>query len=214
MNRNLTIGVLCSFLINVIMFALLPLLNRFYKEEPLYSNPIPVRMIVMPARQKKPKKEPAFKPRQITIPLPSRIAFKVESVVRPIPAQPVVPREVELSPNEPSESASLFVPKAIYKVSEADQSPVKLEGEKPIYPSLARKLGIECTLFLKILIDEKGNVREVKVAKASSSASKYGFIQAAREAILKWRFLPANIKGKPVSVWAVQQVSFRRGSIE
>ena len=57
-------------------------------------------------------------------------------------------------------------------------------------------------------IDEKGMVKRVDAIRSSPGSAGYGFVKEAKEAIFKWRFLPAKIRGVPVSVWCIQDVRF------
>jgi protein TonB len=68
---------------------------------------------------------------------------------------------------------------------------------KPEYPPIARKAGVEGKVTLLIVIDEEGNVLEADVVFASPAGI---FEDAARKAILQWKFKPARQRDKPIKV--------------
>jgi protein TonB len=78
--------------------------------------------------------------------------------------------------------------------------------EVPEYPRLARQAGMEAVVWVKALVDSKGNVRDATVFK--SSGSKAGFDESAVAAAFKCKFKPAIQNGKPVAVWVAYQVEF------
>lgn len=77
-------------------------------------------------------------------------------------------------------------PQIIFEVNSAD-----------IYPTDARRLGVEGTVQLRVGIDENGDVKEVRVTRVNPSG--YHFDEAARGALMKAKFRPARgSDGKPV----------------
>jgi len=69
----------------------------------------------------------------------------------------------------------------------------------PKYPDLARRARVEGSVILMIRIDEKGLVGEVQVIR--SVDQRWGFDLAAIEAVKQWRYRPASMHGRAVSVW-------------
>lgn len=88
-----------------------------------------------------------------------------------------------------------------------DEPPVPVYSIQPVYPQLERRAGIEGDVWLQVLIDKEGKVRDVIVAKGSSDDE--GFGQAAMEAALKTVWKPAISNGQPVAVWITFKVSIR-----
>jgi protein TonB len=84
--------------------------------------------------------------------------------------------------------------------------PKVINKVQPMYPELARKAGVEGTVFLDILVDKEGKVRKVEVLKASGT--NVGFEEAAVEAVKKWTFSPAIQNHEPVAVWMTLPVKF------
>jgi len=76
-------------------------------------------------------------------------------------------------------------PRVLHEVDSAD-----------IYPPEARKMGVEGKVALKVGIDENGDVRQVRVI----SKAGYGFDEAARDAMRRFKFSPARTSdGKAVA---------------
>ncbi len=85
-----------------------------------------------------------------------------------------------------------------------EQKPELVHQVAPVYPEIARKAGLTGKVFLKFLVDKTGRVSNVTVLKGQEI-----FRQAAIDAILQFRFKPAQQNDKPVSVWMTQPISFR-----
>ncbi len=74
------------------------------------------------------------------------------------------------------------------------------------YPDIARKVGMEGTVFVKMLLDLDGKVMRVAVVKSS------GFPQldtAAVACALDWEFSPAIQNNRPVRVWLGTKIQFK-----
>lgn len=76
--------------------------------------------------------------------------------------------------------------------------------EKPNYPPMARRLGKEGKVLLRLTIDEKGELIKIEVLESAP----YGFTEAAIEALKKSKFAPAKKDGKPVPSRALLPVKF------
>jgi len=82
--------------------------------------------------------------------------------------------------------------------------PKFLYRELPAYPMIARKLGKEGKVVLRLTIDERGNMLNVEIVEKAD----YGFTEAAIEAVKRSTFLPANRDGKPVASRAILPIRF------
>jgi protein TonB len=102
------------------------------------------------------------------------------------------PTSLNGSPNAPNtEFGSLGAPKFLF-------------CEIPKYPLMARKLGREGKVILKLAIDEKGTLMNIEVIEDGG----YGFTEAALDAVKKSKFLPAEKNGKPIKSLAILPVRF------
>ncbi|GAB6182409.1 energy transducer TonB [Thermodesulfovibrio hydrogeniphilus] len=84
------------------------------------------------------------------------------------------------------------------------QGPKFLHREIPVYPLMARRLGKEGRVLLRLTIDEKGNLVNVEVLEGACC----GFTESAVEAVKKSTFIPAKIDGKPVLSRALLSIKF------
>jgi len=86
--------------------------------------------------------------------------------------------------------------------------PVLIESTRavPKYPEIARRARVEGTVILLITIGPDGTVGQVEVLRAPDQI--WGFDLAALEAVKRWRYRPALMSGRPVSVYAQVMVEF------
>lgn len=84
--------------------------------------------------------------------------------------------------------------------------PEILHQVQPRYSEKARQVGIQGAVIVEAIIDEQGNVTNVRVLKGLP----LGLEQAAVEAIQQWRFKPATQEstGKAVKVYYTLTVNF------
>jgi TonB family protein len=75
----------------------------------------------------------------------------------------------------------------------------------PEYPDLAKRINLEGSVTVNVLVDKEGKVKKVQLMKSTDDM----FIQPALEAAKKWVFTPAIMNGKPVSVWVAIPFKFR-----
>lgn len=88
---------------------------------------------------------------------------------------------------------------------EVDKAPELLTILNPEYPKLAKLAGIQGTVYLKLLIDEKGNVEKVKVEQGVKDMLDESALKAAKKA----KFSPAIVKEKPTKVWVILPIAFK-----
>ncbi|MDP3684223.1 MAG: energy transducer TonB [Ignavibacteria bacterium] len=88
---------------------------------------------------------------------------------------------------------------------EVDKAPSLKSQLKPVYPKLAKLAGIEGTVYLKLLISEKGNVEKAKVEQGVKDMLDNSAIDAAKKA----SFSPAMLNNKAVKVWVILPVAFK-----
>ena len=88
---------------------------------------------------------------------------------------------------------------------EVDKAPELITRLNPEYPKIARLAGIQGTVYLKLLIDEKGNVAKAKIEQGVRDMLDESALKAARKA----KFSPAILKDKPVKVWVVLPIAFK-----
>ena len=88
--------------------------------------------------------------------------------------------------------------------------PVVIKRFPAAYPEHARRLGIQGTVTINVLVSEKGDVADAKILQGIKNA--VGFDQAALQAARKWKFEPATVKGIKVKVWIPVAIEFKKTS--
>jgi periplasmic protein TonB len=73
-----------------------------------------------------------------------------------------------------------------------------------VYPELARRAGVEGTVYILAYVDEQGVVRHTEIARGIGA----GCDEAAAEAVSKARFKPGLQRGQPVKVRVMVPVRF------
>jgi protein TonB len=96
-------------------------------------------------------------------------------------------------------------PDAPMRVGGDVRAPVAISRPAPRYPEIARKARIEGTVLVEATIDQAGRVVDARVLNDIGM----GCGQAALEAIRGWRYEPATLNGRPVSVYLEVRVSFQ-----
>lgn len=93
----------------------------------------------------------------------------------------------------------------VFRIGGGVSAPSLLFKVEPEYSEEARKAKFQGTVVLYVVVDEKGNPRDLKVVRALG----LGLDQKAIEAVQKWRFKPGLKDGRPVPVAAQIEVNFR-----
>ena len=80
-----------------------------------------------------------------------------------------------------------------------------LNNPKPIYPAFARRMGIEGTVMLKVLVSPEGRPLKIDIGKSSGNDL---LDKTAVDAVKKWRFIPARQGDAPFEEWVNVPVAF------
>jgi TonB family protein len=78
-----------------------------------------------------------------------------------------------------------------------DEAPELIRMVIPAYPEEAKRKNIEGRVMFQIVVDENGRVVEANVIHSVPPGI---FEEAAREAIMQWRYRPAKIRDRPIRV--------------
>jgi TonB family protein len=92
-----------------------------------------------------------------------------------------------------------------YRVGGAVTRPELISKTTPVYTELARKARLVGVVILEVVIDEAGDVTDLRVLKGLPM----GLDQAAVEVVKNWKFEPATLEGKPVKVYYSLVVNFQ-----
>jgi protein TonB len=86
-----------------------------------------------------------------------------------------------------------------------EKQPQVVVSVPPVYPELAKRAGVEGTVYVKILVNKEGKAIKAVVLKSDSEV----FNQPAIEAAMKFVFTPAIQHKSPVMVWVVVPFKFK-----
>ena len=78
-----------------------------------------------------------------------------------------------------------------------DRRPILLNEPRPLYTEDARKNKVQGIVRVRVLVDERGSVREVLVTRGLPD----GLNEQAIRAAYQMRFSPAMKNGRPISYW-------------
>jgi periplasmic protein TonB len=133
-----------------------------------------------------PSDQPAFDVPASTIDGVASIGDVAGTDVIQAPPVPQPPRPVEPIPI----GGVIRPPKKVFEVA-------------PVYPTIALQARRPGLVILQAVIDERGDVREVKVLRSDPL-----FDEAARTAVRQWRFTPTLLNGQAVPVVMSVTVTF------
>jgi len=108
-------------------------------------------------------------------------------------------RKTEIQPLTKKITSAEKKQKALTKATTfimADSQPYTLLNEKPVYPSAARRRGMQGIVLLSIKVNEKGFVEYVNIEKTSGFRM---LDQSAVRSVSKWQFVPAKKENEFVS---------------
>lgn len=92
-----------------------------------------------------------------------------------------------------------------YRIGGGVSAPAVILKVEPEYSEEARKAKFQGTVLLSVVVDEKGNPRDLRVVRPLG----LGLDEKAIEAVMKWRFRPGLKDGRAVPVSAYVEVNFR-----
>ncbi len=157
---------------------------------PIQPEPEPEPAAVQPAAT---ETEP-----QLTLESRQVLAPQEQVIRATVPvSKPVVQERVRRAPAKPGDLVAL---------DSVDTPPVKQVNVAAKYHPMARKLGQQGTVRLRLLIDETGTVADVRiVTEIPNSTLNQMAVKAARQ----WVYQPAVKDNAPVKVWKEVSLDFR-----
>jgi protein TonB len=104
------------------------------------------------------------------------------------------------APLAPREDVKLRAP---VRLGGRVREPRLIHREEPSYPPLARQTHTQGTVVIDAILDESGNVVEMKVVSGPAL-----LIAAALEAVRKWKYQPTYLNDEPIAVQMNINVTF------
>jgi periplasmic protein TonB len=86
-----------------------------------------------------------------------------------------------------------------------EKQPVPVKQATPEYPEIAKRAGVEGTVWVKVLVDKEGKAKKAIIMKSDAEI----FNEPAIAAALQWVFTPAIMNNGPVAVWAAIPFRFK-----
>lgn len=85
-----------------------------------------------------------------------------------------------------------------------DQPAEPVSQVQPVYPEMAKEAQIEGTVLLRVFVGPDGRVKDMRTVRSV----KY-LDASARDAVRRWIYKPALLRGEPVAVWIDVPVEFK-----
>jgi TonB family protein len=204
-NRKLRRAIVIAVVLHAILLAV-PIAQGFDKD--IKPPDKPKVYVVQQIRFKPPppqQQQELLKPRAKKVPIPD-----------PTPDEPEPIRIVE----EIEQQIDLPIDDAIFGIPDGPpptepDGPILVGGDvkppervfapQPTYTEIARKARIQGVVIVQAIIDKQGNVTNVKVLKGLPM----GLEEAAVDAMKQWKFKPATLNGRPVTVYYNLTVNFK-----
>jgi protein TonB len=129
---------------------------------------------------------------------------KVASAPEPAPQ----PKAIHRQSGEGTVSKVAFASSGTSVIMETEfgstGAPAFVNRQMPVYPMMAKKLGKQGRVVLRLHINEKGRLLNIEVVEPAG----YGFTESAMEAVKMSTFSPAHEKGVSVASKALLTVRF------
>lgn len=180
------------------------MLHRAVRQLPEVVN---ISFVTPPAPPAAPKTvEMAQKlPNVVTPPLPMLPVVIENTITTPPPAT----RAAEPSP-APALAAPVSAPSAPASATPAGPRMVSgveyVRPPQPVYPSMARRMGEQGVVTLRVLVNEQGRAEQASVQQSSGFSS---LDEAGRQAAMRALFKPYLEDGKAIPVYVIVPINFR-----
>ena len=172
-----------------------PLIVRIIAPPPQEdTQPVPPKPTLH--KQSIPKLHLDLPPIAIATPEPPR------PIVPPASSPPVVPASPQLEARAERETSPVAMTPPVFNAN-------YLDNPAPAYPAPSRRMREQGRVILRVLVRANGTAAQVQV-RASSGHARLD--DAARDAVLHWRFVPAKRGAEPIEEWVLIPVSFRLDS--
>lgn len=191
-----------------LLYGVLHFSVRQEEETLLLPASISVRLLPVQAEKRPDVLPPPPKP---TLPVRQAPPLRPQPVLAArtpdVPASFAVPAQPPAPPTAPAPVAAVSapVPAPLLPVSAARFDADYLHNPKPVYPPFSRRNGEEGKVFLRVKVSAEGTALEVDVKQSSGFPRLDG---AAREAVTKWRFIPARRGDEAIESWVTVPIAF------
>ncbi len=177
---------------------------------PVEPSPPKPRVAKTPPPKPTPKPviEPVIKPipepKAVSIPMPAESVATAKPVEQPESAPTGQSGSSASADTQSAAAAPVSTPAEA--ASPPSFSAAYLNNPPPVYPPMARRMGEEGRVLLRVYVTPQGTAGEVKVHTSSGSTV---FDDAAQAAVSKWRFVPARKGDSTVAAWVQVPIVFK-----
>jgi protein TonB len=216
--RNFLMGTLAITAFVLLILATFWIIGQMEEEVAINTAPVVIKTVA----ELGPPPTIAKKPPQVKVNQPQVQAPRV-GIPKPVADEEVLDDDVMLATRD--EMAEIVAPDIVSEagsdivVDIEDEDylpaidefvPVEIIAEmihqvQPEYPRLARDVGLEGTVWVKVLVGKDGNVKDAVVYKSSGTTT---LDQAAVKVAPENKFKPAIQNGRPVAMWVTYKVDF------
>jgi protein TonB len=164
--------------------------------KPVVEPPRPLPQRVRPRSRPEPRPEPVTPPPVLTAEPSAADAAPARFTVPPQPAPRAEPPAQPPAP-PPVVAATVTAPRfdAAY-----------LQNPPPVYPLASRRLGENGRVLLRVEVDAQGAAQEIQIAESCGFPR---LDEAARDAVRKWRFIPARRGGEAIAAKVLVPIVFQ-----
>lgn len=197
-------------LVTALHIGLLYGILHFSVQQDILPSPASIAVRLLPTLEEKkpqvalplPKPAPAVHKAVPLQPQPILAAKAPEAsasfAVAPQPPASPAPAPITAAPAPAPAPAALPVTAAKF---DADY----LHNPKPTYPAFSRRAGEEGKVLLRVKVGADGTALELDIKQSSGFAR---LDAAAREAVAKWRFVPAKRGDEAIESWVAVPITF------
>jgi protein TonB len=159
----------------------------------------PPKERVKPEPKPEPKTVPVVK-KSVAPPLPAvSTPSPMAAAAPPSAPEPVAPAAAA----PPAPAPAPITPAAPRTISSGVEY---IQAPRPEYPAIAKRMGEEGQVILRVLINEKGRSERVEIQKTSGSPR---LDEAGRQAVQRALFKPYTENGQPMAVYAIVPIKFQ-----
>ena len=118
-------------------------------------------------------------------------------IIDPIEIPEVIPDPVDEGPKEEKVDTPFLIVEKMPSPEGGLEALYKFINKNLKYPAQARRMGIEGTVFVSFVVDEKGNMVDIQIAKGIGAGCDEEAVRVLKSAP-KWK--AGKQRGKPVRV--------------
>jgi periplasmic protein TonB len=213
-----TLALVCSVLLNVSLFGLMPRLIQGVPHRPEALEELhQVQVIRVNRTLPPPPKKKPVKPKEIKPVTPE--AHQTPRKMTSLPKQMLNPQlPFDLNPKLPEVPMDLVMPglehfamdgpvlKDSYTMGELDSPLTPLVKMPPIYPLRATRRGIEGSVTVEFIVTERGLVEQIRIL---ASNPDHIFDKSVTRCLALWKFKPGTVEGLPVATLVQTTIRFK-----